>query len=145
MRLENCIRRWLGMSAHRVTTVVETEGRLLAEVKAVAGRLPRCGCCGQKVSRTKGVTHRRGGGERDRSNYGTENGNRKRQKTDRKRDRSNYVRFRSARSRSWRGFFGFFGFSRSRPRGRASRIGVRLRLELDDGGDSGGDRRHDAR
>jgi len=59
MRLEDSIRRWLGMSAHRVTKVEQTEGRLVAEVEAVKGRLPQCGGCGQKVSRTKGVTGRR--------------------------------------------------------------------------------------
>ncbi len=54
MRLENCIRRWLKLKAHRVVTVRETAGELIAEIEPLRGRLPRCGCCGQKVRRTKG-------------------------------------------------------------------------------------------
>ena len=59
MRLEHCIRRWLGLVAHRVGKVEEDGGRLVAEVEAVEGRLPRCGCCGRQVRRTKGRTRRR--------------------------------------------------------------------------------------
>ena len=54
MRLENCIRRWLGLKAHRVVTIREIAGELIAEIQPLRGRMPRCGCCGQKVRRTKG-------------------------------------------------------------------------------------------
>lgn len=59
MRLEHCIRRWLGLSAHRVRSVEETDDCLVAEIEAVEGRLPRCGHCGRKVRRTKGRMKRR--------------------------------------------------------------------------------------
>jgi len=59
MRLENCIRRWLGLKAHRVGVVREEGGQLIAEIEAIKGRLPRCGCCGRKVRRTKGQRPRR--------------------------------------------------------------------------------------
>lgn len=59
MRLEHCIRRWLGLEAHRVRIIEEQDDRLVAEIEAVEGRLPRCGGCGQKVRRTKGRTRRR--------------------------------------------------------------------------------------
>jgi len=59
MRLEHCIRRWLGLVAHRVRSVEEKEDCLIAEIEPVEGRLPRCGCCGQRVRRTKGRTKRR--------------------------------------------------------------------------------------
>lgn len=59
MRLEHCIRRWLGLVAQRVRKVEEDGGRLVAELEAVEGRLPRCGCCGRQVRRTKGLTRRR--------------------------------------------------------------------------------------
>ena len=41
MRLEHCIRRWLGLSAHRVGRVEEADGALIAEVEAMEGRLLR--------------------------------------------------------------------------------------------------------
>ena len=59
MRLKHCIRRWLGLAAHRVKRVEEDDGRLVAEVEAIEGRLPRCGRCGRQVRRTKGRTRRR--------------------------------------------------------------------------------------
>ncbi len=59
MRLEHCIRRWLGLSAHRVRHVEESDGELVAEIEAIEGRRPWCGCCGQQVQRTKGRTRRR--------------------------------------------------------------------------------------
>lgn len=40
MRLEQCIRRWLGLKAHRVVRVEETDDRLVAEIEAIPGRLP---------------------------------------------------------------------------------------------------------
>jgi len=54
MRLEHCIRRWFGLVAHYVRRVEETDGELVAEIKPIHGRLPRCGCCGRQVRRTKG-------------------------------------------------------------------------------------------
>jgi transposase len=59
MRLEHCIRRWLGLVGHRVRSVQEDDDRLLAEIEPIAGRLPRCGCCGRQVRRTKGRAKRR--------------------------------------------------------------------------------------
>lgn len=59
MRLEHCIRRWLGLRHHCVARIEETEACVVAEVQAVAGRLPRCGCCGRGVRRTKGRLRRR--------------------------------------------------------------------------------------
>jgi transposase len=59
MRLENCIRRWLGLKAHRVGQVREEDGELIAEIQAIERCLPRCGCCGRRVRRTKGRTRRR--------------------------------------------------------------------------------------
>ena len=54
MRLEHCIRRWLGLSAHRVRSLEEKDDCLIAQIEAIEGRRPRCGHCGQKVRRTKG-------------------------------------------------------------------------------------------
>jgi transposase len=59
MRLEDCIRRWLGLKAHRVREVTEKDGCLIAEIEALPGRVPRCGHCGRKVPRTKGCIPRR--------------------------------------------------------------------------------------
>ena len=59
MRLENCIRRWLGLKNHKVRSLREEGGRLIAEIEAVGKRLPRCGCCGGKVRRTEGKMRRR--------------------------------------------------------------------------------------
>jgi hypothetical protein len=59
MRLEHCIRRWLGLRAHRVRSIEETDEGLVAEIEAVEGRRPQCGHCGRKVRRTKGRTKRR--------------------------------------------------------------------------------------
>jgi transposase len=59
MRLEQCIRKWLGLKAHRVRGIVEANGQLIAEVEAIETRLLRCGGCGRTVHRTKGRTHRR--------------------------------------------------------------------------------------
>lgn len=59
MRLEHGIRRWLGLKAHRVVRVEETSERLVAEIEAIPGRLPRCGSCGRQVRRTKGRLRRR--------------------------------------------------------------------------------------
>lgn len=39
--------------------VREEPGQLVAEVEAIERRRPRCGCCGQRVARTKGRTRRR--------------------------------------------------------------------------------------
>lgn len=46
MRLETCIRRGLGLKAHRVARVREKDGWLIAEIERCPGRLLRCGeCC----------------------------------------------------------------------------------------------------
>jgi transposase len=54
MRLAHCIRRWLGLKRHYVRRVEERDGTVVAEIAAIEGRLPQCGCCGQAVRRTKG-------------------------------------------------------------------------------------------
>lgn len=59
MRLEQCIRKWLGLKAHGVREVREADGQLIAEIEALGSRLPRCGCCGRQVRRTKGRMKRR--------------------------------------------------------------------------------------
>ena len=59
MRLEDGIRRWLGLKAHRVREVREVDGQVRAEIEALPGRLPRCGQCGRTVRRTKGRLPRR--------------------------------------------------------------------------------------
>jgi transposase len=59
MRLEKCIRKWLGLKAHCVVEVRQEWGRLVAELEALPHRRGRCGCCGAPVSRTKGRTRRR--------------------------------------------------------------------------------------
>jgi transposase len=59
MRLEHCIRRWLGLRRHFVQKIEEADGRLEALIKPISGRLPRCGCCGRPVRRTKGRTRLR--------------------------------------------------------------------------------------
>lgn len=46
MRLETCIRKGLGLKAHRVKEVREEDGRLVAEVERIEGRPLRCGVCG---------------------------------------------------------------------------------------------------
>lgn len=59
MRLEHCIRRWLGLRRHFVRRIEEAEGELVARVEPITSRLPRCGCCGRPVRRTKGRTRLR--------------------------------------------------------------------------------------
>ena len=54
MRLEHCIRRWLGLKSHYVRKVEETAEGVVAEIVEVGNHLPRCGHCGQRVGRTKG-------------------------------------------------------------------------------------------
>ena len=59
MRLETCIRKWLGLKAHRVRLVRARPAEPVAEIEAVSGRSPRSGCCGQAARRTKGRMRRR--------------------------------------------------------------------------------------
>jgi transposase len=54
MRLEHCIRRWLGLKSHYVAKVEETSEEIVAEVQEVRNHLPRCGECGRQTGRTKG-------------------------------------------------------------------------------------------
>jgi transposase len=51
MRLESCIRKGLCLKAHRVREVREEEGRLVAVVEWISGRLLRCGKCSLKSDR----------------------------------------------------------------------------------------------
>ena len=44
MRLERCIRRWLGLSVHRVRDIEEKDECLVAEIEAIEGRRPRSRC-----------------------------------------------------------------------------------------------------
>ena len=53
MRVETCIRRGLGLKAHRVAKVFEEDGRLVAEIERCAGRRLRCGKCGGKAEQAR--------------------------------------------------------------------------------------------
>lgn len=46
MRMESCIRKGLGLKAHRVKEVREEDGRLVAEVEWIETKRLRCGRCG---------------------------------------------------------------------------------------------------
>lgn len=59
MRLEHCIRRWLGLKSHYVVRMEETPEDIVAEIAEVRNHLPRCGQCGRPVRRTKGRMPRR--------------------------------------------------------------------------------------
>jgi len=54
MRIETYIRKSLGMKAHWVTEVVETEQGILARVDRLGNRRLRCGQCGLEVKKTRG-------------------------------------------------------------------------------------------
>jgi transposase len=45
MRLETCIRKGLGLKAHRVREVLEEEGRLVAVIERIPNRLLKCSRC----------------------------------------------------------------------------------------------------
>jgi transposase len=51
MRLETCIRKGLGLKAHRVREVREEEGRLIAEIEWMEGRALGCGGCSRRTKR----------------------------------------------------------------------------------------------
>lgn len=51
MRMETCIRKGLGMKAHRVRGVREEGDRLVAEVEPIPGRWASCGTCSVKTRR----------------------------------------------------------------------------------------------
>lgn len=51
MRLESCIRKGLRLKAHRVREVREEQGRLVAVIEWIVGRLLRCGNCSMKCDR----------------------------------------------------------------------------------------------
>jgi len=59
MRLEHCIRRWLGLKSHYVRKIEDTPEAIVAEIQEVPNHLPRCGQCGRPVRRTKGRMARR--------------------------------------------------------------------------------------
>ncbi len=48
MRLETCIRKGLGLQAHRVREVREAGSELVAVVERIPGRRLRCGVCGRE-------------------------------------------------------------------------------------------------
>ena len=54
MRLEHCIRRWLGLKSHFVRKVEDGPEGIVAELEEVHNHLPRCGQCGRHTGRTKG-------------------------------------------------------------------------------------------
>jgi len=58
MRMETYIRKSLGMKAHFVTRVEETERELVAHVERIPHRRLRCGRCGVEARRTKGLTEK---------------------------------------------------------------------------------------
>jgi len=49
MRLETCIRKGLRLKSHRVREVHEEDGRLVAEIEAMPGRLLICGTCPRRT------------------------------------------------------------------------------------------------
>jgi len=49
MRLETCIRKGLRLKSHRVREVHEEDGRLVAEIEAMPGRLLICGTCSRRT------------------------------------------------------------------------------------------------
>lgn len=51
MRLETCIRKGLRLKAHRVREVREEDGRLVAEVESIDGRLLICGNCSRRTTK----------------------------------------------------------------------------------------------
>jgi transposase len=51
MRLETCIRKGLGLKAHRVREIREEGGRLVAEIEWIEGRTLTCSGCSRKVRR----------------------------------------------------------------------------------------------
>lgn len=51
MRLESCIRKGLGLKAHRVSEVREEGGQLVAEIEWIETRRLRCGQCSLPTSR----------------------------------------------------------------------------------------------
>ena len=56
MRTETYIRKSLGMKAHYVTRVEESEREVVAQVERIPHRRLRCGRCGLDAKRTKGRT-----------------------------------------------------------------------------------------
>ncbi len=57
MRLETCIRKGLGLKAHRVREVLEEEGRLVAVIERMPNRRLRCSHCSRETRRIH--SHRR--------------------------------------------------------------------------------------
>lgn len=55
MRLEHCIRRWLGLVAHRVRIIEEQDDHLVAEIEAIEGRLPVVAVADRRSSVRKGA------------------------------------------------------------------------------------------
>jgi transposase len=51
MRVETCIRKGLGLKAHRVREVREESGRLVAEIEWIEGRRLICGGCSRQAKR----------------------------------------------------------------------------------------------
>ncbi len=51
MRLETCIRKGLGLKAHRVREVIEEENRLVAVIERIPNRRLRCSHCSRETSK----------------------------------------------------------------------------------------------
>lgn len=51
MRIESCIRKGLGLKAHRVKEVREEDGQLVADIEWIEGRVLRCGKCSRRTNR----------------------------------------------------------------------------------------------
>src|SRR5688500_14899145 len=49
MRLETCIRKGLGLKAHRVRAVEEEDGQLVAQIEWVEARPLMCGNCSRRT------------------------------------------------------------------------------------------------
>ncbi len=54
MRLETCIRRGLGLKAHRVGEVLEQDGHMVAVIERIPNRRLRCSHCSRETSKIHG-------------------------------------------------------------------------------------------
>ena len=59
MRIETLLRKQLGLKAHTVTRVEETEKFLIVHIDRLGGRLLRCGVCRQRCRKVRSVRRAR--------------------------------------------------------------------------------------
>ena len=55
MLIETFMRKQLGLKAHTVTTVEETERHMVVQIDRLGGRLLRCGVCRQRCRKVHSV------------------------------------------------------------------------------------------